>query len=157
MNRVLKFKRQLAKVFDNDLRTKQWHNYLDYAIIGLIAISTLTVFASTFALPPSCERILSAIDIVTAITFTVEVTLRIWVADLISPKYAGFWGRVKYCFTFYGLIDVLSTYSFYVSMFISLPYSVLKALRVLRLLRVFRYMHSFRLLQTAMSSKSREL
>ncbi|MBQ5644344.1 MAG: ion transporter, partial [Bacteroidaceae bacterium] len=46
---------------------------------------------------------------------------------------------------------------FYVSMFISLPYSVLKALRVLRLLRVFRYMHSFRLLQTAMSSKSREL
>ena len=157
MNRVLKFKRQLANVFDNDLRTKQWHNYLDYAIIGLIAISTLTVFASTFALPPSCERILSAIDIVTAITFTVEVTLRIWAADLISPKYAGFWGRVRYCFTFYGLIDVLSTYSFYVSMFISLPYSVLKALRVLRLLRVFRYMHSFRLLRTAISSKSREL
>jgi voltage-gated potassium channel len=34
---------------------------------------------------------------------------------------------------------------------------MLKALRVLRLLRVFRYMHSFRVLQTAVSSKAKEM
>ena len=68
-----------------------------------------------------------------------------------------FWGRVRYCFSFYGLIDILSTYSFYVAFFIPLPYAMLKVLRVARLLRVFRYMRSFRLLQSAISSKSKEM
>ena len=152
-----KLKKQLARIFDNDLRTKQWENYPDYAIIGLIVLSTLSVFISTFNVSPLCEKVLSVIDIVTVIAFTIEVTLRIWSADAIDEKYKGFWGRVRYCFTFYGMIDILSTYTFYVSLFIPLPYSALKALRVVRLLRVFRYMHSFRLLQTAISSKAKEM
>ena len=151
------FKKQLARIFDNDLRTKQWENYPDYVIIGLIVLSTLSVFISTFNVSPLCEKVLSVIDFVTVIAFTIEVTLRIWSADAIDEKYKGFWGRVRYCFTFYGLIDILSTYTFYVSLFIPLPYSALKALRVVRLLRVFRYMHSFRLLQTAISSKAKEM
>ena len=151
------FKKQLARVFDNDLRTKQWENYVDYAIIGLIIVSTLSVFISTFDVSPLCERVLTIIDLITVIAFTIEVSLRIWAADEISPKYKGFWGRVRYCFTFYGLIDVLSTYTFYVALFIPLPYNVLKTLRVVRLLRVFRYMRSFRLLQQAIMSKSKEM
>ena len=157
MTKKENFKKQLARVFDNDLRTKQWENYLDYVIIGLIVISTLSVFLSTFEVSPLCERVLHIIDIITVITFTIEVTLRIWAADEINEKYKGFWGRVRYCFSFYGLIDILSTYSFYVSLFIPLPYSMLKSLRVLRLLRVFRYMRSFRLLQQAFSSKAKEM
>ena len=157
MTKIEKFRKQLACVFDNDLRTKQWENYADYAIIGLIIISTLSVFISTFEISASCERVLQIVDIVTVIAFTIEVSLRIWVADEMSPKYKGFWGRVRYCFTFYGLIDILSTYTFYVSMFLPLPYSVLKSLRVVRLLRVFRYMRSFRLLQEAIRSKSKEM
>lgn len=157
MTKIEKIRKQLACVFDNDLRTRQWENYVDYAIIGLIVISTLSVFISTFEVSASCERVLQIIDFVTVIAFTIEVSLRIWVADEISPKYRGFWGRVRYCFTFYGLIDILSTYTFYVSMFLPLPYSVLKSLRVVRLLRVFRYMRSFRLLQEAISSKSKEM
>ena len=157
MTKIEKIRKQLACVFDNDLRTRQWENYVDYAIIGLIVISTLSVFISTFEVSASCERVLQIVDVVTVIAFTIEVSLRIWVADEISPKYRGFWGRVRYCFTFYGLIDILSTYTFYVSMFLPLPYSVLKSLRVVRLLRVFRYMRSFRLLQEAISSKSKEM
>ena len=157
MTKSEKFKQQLARVFDNDLRTKQWENYVDYAIIGLIVISTLSVFISTFEVSPICEQILHIIDIITVIAFTIEVSLRIWAADEIDSKYKGFWGRVRYCFTFYGLIDILSTYTFYASIFIPLPYTVLKSLRVVRLLRVFRYMRSFRLLQQALMSKSKEM
>ena len=157
MTRVENFKKQLARVFDNDLRTQQWENYVDYAIIGLIIISTVSVFISTFNVSPASERVLSIIDIITVITFTIEVSLRIWAADQIDDKYKGFWGRVRYCCSFYGLIDILSTYTFYISLFIPLPYAMLKSLRVLRLLRVFRYMRSFRLLQQAFSSKSKEM
>ena len=157
MTKTEQFKKKLALVFDNDLSTFQWGNYVDYLIIGLIVISTFSIFISTFDVPPLCESILSIIDVVTVIAFTIEVTLRIWAADEISPRYKGFWGRIRYCCTFYGLIDVLSTYTFYVSVFLPLPYSVLKSLRVLRLLRVFRYMRSFRLLQEAIKSKAEEM
>ena len=53
MTKIEKFRKQLACVFDNDLRTKQWENYADYAIIGLIIISTLSVFISTFEISAS--------------------------------------------------------------------------------------------------------
>ena len=157
MTKREEFKQKLARIFDGDLSTTQWGNIFDYIIIGLIIISTITVFISTFDVSPQCEQILRIIDIVTVIAFTIEVSLRIWSADAISEEYKGFWGRVKYCFTFYGMIDFLSTYTFYIAFFIPLPYAVLKSLRVVRLIRVFRYMRSFRLLQQAIMSKSKEL
>lgn len=100
---------------------------------------------------------LNAIDLFTTVFFTIEVTLRIWCADLLDAKYKGFWGRVRYCLSFYGLIDIVSTYSFYLALLFPVPYSALKVLRVFRLLRVFRYMKSFRLLGNAFRSKRREL
>lgn len=126
MKNTSNLKKQLARVFDNNLRTKQWQNWGDYIIIGLIVISTISIFISTFNISPLCERILSIIDIVTVIAFTIEVTLRIWCANEISQKFNGFWGRIRYCCTFYGLIDIISTYSFYVAMVLPLPYTMLK-------------------------------
>lgn len=153
-----KFKQELARVFDDNLRTRQWHNWVDYAIIGLIIVSTLEVFLSTF--DSVAERYgdwLKAVDLFTTIFFTIEVTLRIWCADIIDPKYNGFWGRVRYCFSFYGLIDILSTYTFYIAFLLPIPYSLLKALRIARLMRVFRYMKAFRILSEAICNKKREL
>lgn len=155
--RIEHFKHQLGRVFDSNLKTVQWANYVDYAIIGLIFLSTVSIFISTFPVSPTVQGVLDVIDIVTVVAFTIEVTLRIWAADQLSPKYKGVAGRIRYCFTFYGLIDFISTYSFYLALCIPLPYVVLKSLRVLRLLRLLRYMKSFRLLQEALSSKSKEI
>ena len=116
MKRIENLRKALARIFDSDLRTKQWENWGDYIIIGLIVISTISIFVSTFEVSPLCEKILSIIDLVTVIIFTIEVSLRIWVADEIDPRFKGFWGRVRYCFTFFGFIDIVSTYSFYVAM-----------------------------------------
>ena len=107
MNKIAVFKRHLSEVFDDDLKTVKWHNVIDYAIIGLIIISTLEVFASTYSVV--VERyghILHFVDYATTFLFTIEVTLRIWCADMIDEKYKGFWGRVRYCLSFYGLIDI---------------------------------------------------
>lgn len=153
-----KLKRQLALVFDDNLRTRQWQNIVDWIIIGLIVVSTVEVFLSTFdGIHQRYGHWLHAIDIFTTVFFTIEVTLRIWCADLLDPKYRGFWGRVRYCCSFYGLIDILSTYTFYIAFLLPIPYSLLKALRIARLMRVFRYMKAFRVLSKAVSSKGREL
>ena len=154
----LAFKQKLYRVFDDNLKTWQWKNVADWIIIGLIIVSTIEVFLSTFdSISQRYGSWLNAIDLITTVFFTVEVTLRIWCADLIDPKYKGFWGRVRYCFSFYGLVDFLSTYSFYVALIFPIPYMVLKVLRVFRLLRVFRYMTSFRVLSDAIGSKKSEL
>lgn len=153
-----KLKQQLARVFDDNLHTRQWHNWVDYIIIGLIVVSTVEVFLSTFdGIAHRFGAWLQVVDLFTTIFFTIEVTLRIWCADLIDDKYKGFWGKVKYCFSFYGLIDILSTYTFYIAFLLPIPYALLKALRIARLMRVFRYMKAFRLLSEAISSKKREL
>ena len=153
-----KIKQQLNRVFDDRLETRQWENKVDWAIIGLIIISTVEVFLSTFdSISTRYGGWLKAIDVFTTAVFTVEVSLRIWCADLLDAKYKGFCGRVRYCLSFYGLIDIVSTYSFYVALLFPVPYSALKVLRVFRLLRVFRYMKSFRLLGDAFGSKKSEL
>ena len=127
MDKIQQLKINLARVFDDNLHTKQWHNYLDYCIIGMIVVSTISIFVSTFNVSSIVEKCIYIINIVTLIFFTIEVTLRIWVADVINPKYKGFIGRIKYCFTFYGLIDIISTYPFYVQFIIPVPYNMLKS------------------------------
>lgn len=151
-------KLNLSRVFDDKLRTKQWHNMLDYVIIGLIVISTLEVFLSTYtSVVEQYGKWLHFVDYFTTIFFTIEVTLRIWCADLLDPKYKGFMGRVRYCFSFYGLIDILSTYPFYLHFFMPVPYMALKVLRIARLLRIFRYMKAFSILSRAFKSKKHEM
>lgn len=156
---VATIKENLARVFDDNLRTKQWQNYIDYFIIGLIIISTIEVFLSTI---PSIETkyhtILLAIDYITIVIFTIEVTLRIWCCGVGdgNEKYRGWKGKIRYCFSFYGLVDILSTYTFYLSLVLPLSYTSFKVLRTLRLLRVFRYMKSFNLLINALKSKKSE-
>ena len=151
-------KQKLNRIFDDNLRTRQWENIADWIIIGLIIVSTVEVFLSTFdGINQRYSAWLNVVDLFTTVFFTVEVTLRIWCADLLDPKYKGFWGRVRYCFSFYGFVDFVSTYSFYAALLFPIPYTALKVLRVFRLLRVFRYMKSFKVLSDAISSKKSEL
>jgi hypothetical protein len=153
------FKEKLALVFDEDLRTRplKWNHWVDILIITMIVISTVAVFLGTFELPPVWQRVLKVTDWVVQIFFTIEVSLRIWVADMVDPKYKGFKGRLRYCLSFYGLIDFLATYPVWLGMaFPLMPaklFQIFRVLRVARLLRVFRYMKAFRFLGEAVSTR----
>ena len=82
-NKIQKFKTELNRVFDDNLHTEQWHNYVDYAIIGLIIVSTIEVFLSTYdGIVEKYGTWLHIVDYFTTIFFTIEVSLRIWCADV---------------------------------------------------------------------------
>ena len=151
---------KLARALDDNLHTRQWHNIVDWLIIAMILISTTEIFLSTFDLDPRLRRVLYWVDIITLVFFTVEVCLRIWVAPIINPKYKGLKGRLRYCFSFYGAIDILSTFPFYLQWIFPLPVMAFKALRtarVVRTLRIGRYTKSFNLLSDAIKEKRHEL
>ncbi|MDE5836288.1 MAG: ion transporter [Paramuribaculum sp.] len=151
---------KLARALDDNMHTRQWHNIVDWLIIAMILLSTAEIFLSTFNIDPSLRRVLFWIDIGTLIFFTIEVCLRIWVAPVINPKFHGWKGRLRYCFTFYGAIDILSTFPFYLQWIFPLPVMAFKALRtarVVRTVRIGRYTKSFNLLTDAIREKRHEL
>ena len=163
MKQEQSFKKKLALVFDEDLRTRplKWNNWVDILIIVMIVLSTVVVFLGTFELSPAWQKALKVFDWIVQIFFTIEVSLRIWAADEIDPKYKGFKGRLLYCVSFYGLIDFLATYPVWLGfIFPMMPtrlFQIFRVLRVARLFRVFRYMKAFRFLGEAVSSKKREM
>lgn len=158
--KLLKLRHKLGLVFDDDLGTRQWYNIADWVIVGMIALSSLEIFLATM---PVGQRFMHVLDIINEVTlwfFVIEVSLRIWAAPEQSPRYSGLMGRVRYCFTFYGFIDFVSTYPFLVQYFYPLPIGAMKILRTARIIRVFRitrYAHSFNLLSGTIREKRREL
>lgn len=158
--RIEKFKQNLAAVFDDNLHTKKWHNIVDWLIIGMILVSTAEIFISTFDIDPELRKVLLWVDAFILVFFTIEVTLRIWVAPLVNPKYKGWKGRLRYCFSFNGFIDIISTYPFYLQWLIPFPVAWLRTFRtfrVVRLFRISRYMKSWKLLENTFHEKKREL
>ena len=157
MSKFQQFKKAIAAALDDDKNAKV-DKAVDAVIISLIVISTIEIFLSTFTgVNEKIGDLLNFIDVFTTVVFTIEVTLRIWLAGDIKPEYKGSKGRLKYCFSFYGLIDILATYPFYLGFFFPIPYSAFKVLIIVRLLRIFRYMTSFKLLKAAFMSKKAEL
>lgn len=148
----------LAQGFEDDLREKSRGRFIVYLSQFFLALSTLVVFLSTFDdILQRYDRVLHIVDWVVTIFFSIEVALRIWTAGDLHPEYRGWAGRLRYCFSFYGLIDIISTYPFYISLFTNVTFAYLRILRVVRVMRIFRYIPAFSILRRAVMSKRREL
>lgn len=153
-----KIKLEIACAVNDNMHTKRWHYIAEYIILFLISLSTLEIIISTFdKIANKYETLLHTIDIITTIAFTIEVTLRLWTIGMANKQYKGFLGRLKYAFSLYGLIDILSTYPFWVNFLFRIPYNILKVIRVIRLFRIFRYIKSFNILVRAIQSKRNEM
>jgi voltage-gated potassium channel len=97
---------------------------VDLSIQLLIVLSLIAFSVET--LPDQSERTLSFLkwfEVLTVGVFTVEYLLRIAVADR----------RLRFIFSFFGLIDLLAILPFYLSTGVDL-----RSIRVFRLLRLFR-------------------
>ena len=81
-------------------------------------------------LQPGTERFLHYSEIVVVIIFTVEYLYRVYIAD----------NRMRFIFSFYGLIDLLAILPFYIAPALDLrTLRLLRLLRMLRLLKLLRY------------------
>lgn len=117
---------QLYKIiFETDTKAgKQF----DVFLLWIILLSVLVVMIES--VPEMGNQYIESffiIEWVLTFIFSVEYLLRIW----ISPK------PIKYVFSFWGIIDLLSILPTYLSLFIS-GYHYLLVVRIFRLLRVFR-------------------
>ncbi|WP_067150967.1 ion transporter [Pseudotamlana agarivorans] len=96
----------------------------DYFIQVLILLSLISFAVET--LPNNSKSTIAFIEgfeIFCVLVFTIEYILRIYVAE----------HKLKYIFSFYGIIDFLAIFPFYISRVYDL-----RALRAFRLFRIFR-------------------
>lgn len=101
---------------------------VDLFIQFLIVLSIVSFSIETLPdLKENTKHILKLIEIITVIIFTIEYLLRLIVADK----------KVRYIFSFYGLIDLAAILPFYVAHGIDL--------RSIRIFRMFRLARAFKM------------
>lgn len=106
----------------------------DVGLLVAILLSVFTIMAETMeGIDHIYHKALIVLEWIFTIIFTLEYALRIFVSK--KP--------LKYIFSFYGIIDLLSILPMFLSIFISGSH-ILSSLRILRLLRLFRV---FRLME----------
>ncbi len=125
---MLIYKNEIRKIIDDE---KHLRGKVFAILIQILIIVSLVTF-SIDTLPdlsPSTKIILYAIELFTIIIFTIEYILRIFVSD----------NKLRFIFSFYGLIDLIAIVPFYISSGLDL-----RAVRIFRLLRLFRILKLFK-------------
>ena len=108
----------------------------DWIIQALIIISLVSFSVETLPrLSDTARRFLWYMQVITVVIFTIEYFLRILVAD----------NKLKYIFSFFGIIDLLAILPFYITTGVDLR--SLRALRLLRSLRLFKLVRYNRAIQ----------
>jgi len=107
----------------------------DYVIITAILANVTVLILGTFDQMEPYTDILHGIEVVTIALFCLEYACRIWTADLLYPNLTKRWARLRFLWSFDGIVDL----------FTILPFFFLDGFVVFRILRVVRILHLFRI------------
>lgn len=130
-------------------RHKSYGHAFDYMMIAIILISVSLMAIETLPnFPDQWQSPLNIFNWVVIVIFTVEYALRYWT----SPQ------KMKYVFSFWGLIDIAAILPFWTSLFFGLPAGeTLLSLRILRVAKLLRFVANMDVLQRAFHLMWRDL
>lgn len=122
-----KIKKQLWIILEDN--TTKRGRYFDYFIQTLILLSLASFSLDTLPdLSVNFRAFLEIFETTSIVIFSIEYLLRVYVSK--NP--------LKYIFSFYGIIDILSILPFYLSKFFDLRF--LRAFRIFRIFRALKLM-----------------
>lgn len=130
-----KFKERIFHIIQIGDKSDIPSRVFDIFIVLVIIINLFATFFETFEESIPYQGILDGVELVTIIIFTVEYILRLWTADLLYPDKKRLAASVAFIFSFYGLVDLITFFPFYLPMVI--PSGVV-AFRVFRVIRIFK-------------------
>jgi len=151
--------RVLENAKDDDLGSR----VVDILLISLISLSVVAVILESM---PGFEARhadgLALFEALTVAVFSVEYLLRVWssVERSGTGAHHPIRQRLRYVFSFYAIIDLISILPFYLVMFYSfhaIDMRFLRAVRLLRVLKLTRYSTAMNMLLTTIRENSRAL
>lgn len=134
--------------------------YINISLSVLIFLNTVAIILHTVPeLADSYGHLFLDFEVFSVAVFTVEYVLRVW-SCVERPEYRHpFYGRLKFIFSPWGIIDFLAIFPFFYSYF-STDLSFVRILRILRIFRLFRvsrYFHALHVIQNVLRAKKEEL
>jgi voltage-gated potassium channel len=132
-------KQNIFLLIDNEKGNKKGDYIIEYLISGLILLNVIAIFLESYkSINAKYSDLFYGIELVSIIVFSIEYILRVWVADLQYPTLSPIKARLKYIFSFLGLVDLFSILPFYLPFLITIDLRVMRVLRLLRLLRLLK-------------------
>ncbi len=110
----------------------------DYAIVFVIVVNLCVTLFATFEESKPYIGLIDAIELICVLIFTVEYLLRIWTAEFLFPDRSRGAAVIKYIFSFYGLVDLLTFFPFYLPFVFPAGAVAFRMFRVIRIFRLFQ-------------------
>lgn len=110
----------------------------DVAVISMILLNLLIAVLQTFHVPDGLNSWMGRLEFVTVVCFTAEYVLRVWTADLLYPGMSSTGSRLKFVFSFSGVIDLLAFLPYWMPVFFPMGIVAFRMFRVVRILRLFQ-------------------
>lgn len=110
----------------------------DIFIVVIILINLFATLFETFDESAPYKDILAVIELVTVLIFTIEYILRIWTADLLYTGQRKITAILKFVFSFYGIVDLLTFFPYYLPFVFPAGAVAFRMLRVIRIFRLFK-------------------
>ncbi|MBO4767847.1 MAG: ion transporter [Lachnospiraceae bacterium] len=130
-----KAKRQVFHIISIGDRRDTLSRSFDIFIVAVILLNLFVTFADTFDELARFRGIFDVIELITIIIFTIEYLLRLWTAEYLYPEKSFWRAKLAFAISFYGIIDLLTFFPYYLP--IVVPGGIV-AFRILRVFRIFR-------------------
>jgi voltage-gated potassium channel len=109
-------------------------------IIILISLNSLAIVLHSvpeLREHPSLSTLFIDFEIFSVIVFSIEYCLRVWSCVESDHYRHPFWGRIRFMFSAWALIDLLAILPFYLTLFTT-DFGLIRMLRILRVVRLYR-------------------
>jgi voltage-gated potassium channel len=157
---LLAVRRQLGRLFDDDLPPTRATHVFQTALAALILVNvTGVILESVDSGARHYDAELWWIEQVATVVFAIEYGLRAWACvELQNPLFHHpFWGRLRYLRSFFALVDLASVLPAILGMLGAGDLRTLRLLRLLRMLKLTRHATIFNLLWAVFREEARSI
>jgi voltage-gated potassium channel len=136
---IQRIRRRAYEIMDGAVPDKYSHFVEVFVALLVVANVIGIILESVPEIHEALEAEFHAFDLFSVAVFSVEFVMRVWSygEKYLHDEDGSEWkGRKEYLFSFYGIIDFVSTVPFYLQLI--LPGADLRVLRMFRLLRIFK-------------------
>lgn len=135
----MSFKQNTYHLIDGRKGNHKLDGLFDLLVSALIVLNVLFIFLESYAgVRAVYGDFFHAFELFSIGVFSLEYLLRLWTADLQYPRLPAGKARLKFMFSFMGMIDLLAIAPFFLPLLVTLDLRIVRALRLLRLLRMFK-------------------
>lgn len=110
----------------------------DIFIVLAISCNLIATLLSTFEEAAPYMQIIHAVEFVTILIFMIEYILRLWTAEYLYPDKKRWKAVMGFVFSFYGIIDLLTFFPYFLPIFFPAGAVAFRVFRVIRIFRLFQ-------------------